>query len=191
MFAALCVALSLTAPATLTSTALPTAPILEAQGASIAPLQMQHLELDPNAPDVETSFIDKYLSFQVGPMGSKQVKDGLVLGHILGYVFYGLCGTLWGPVVATTDGEFTGDVAITWFLSSVLWGIIATAASFTGIGALLFLALPYLASTATFNELDRGIKKRGLAGTPPDKGPGPQPATPPPGTETPPPSYAY
>jgi len=189
MLAALCVAITMTAPATLTER--PSAPILtETLASPSTTASQQLLQADPNAPDHEPSFVEKYLSFQVANTGSKQVKDGLILGHVLGYLFYGVCGTLWGPVVATKDAEFTGDVAITWFLSSLLWGLIS---GFTGIGAVLIFALPYLGATAVFNELDRGIKKKGLA--PVDKPP-PTPGTPTPGTppqpgETPPPSYAY
>lgn len=191
MFAALCVALSLTAPATLTSTALPTAPILETQGAAIAPIQKQLLEIDPNSPDREPSFVDRYLSFQLSPMASQQAKDGLVLSHVVGYLLP--CGSLWGPVVFVDGAEFNGDVFITWFLSSIVWAVIMGVASTVtvGIGLVLFIAFPYLSTTATLNEVDRDLKKRGLAGSPPDKNPGPQPATPPSGTETPPPSYAY
>jgi hypothetical protein len=198
MLAALLVAFSVSAPATLTSAALPGAPIIDTEtlavsspSSSTAPLSKQLLQVDPNSPDREPSFVDQYLSFQLSPMASQQTKDGLVLGHILGYVFWGLCGGLWGPVVSTKDGEFTGDVAISWFLSSVLWVVITGAVSLTGIGLVMLVALPYLQSTSTFNALDRGIKKKGLAGGPAKKPDAPTtPATPSTG-ETPPPSYAY
>ncbi len=198
MLSAVVVALSLSAPTSaITGYERPSAPILEeaptkvALAAPVQPLETQNLDVDPNAPDHEPSFIEKYLTFQVTSQGSKQVKDGLVLGHVLGYLFWGICGGLWGPVVAVTDSEFSGDVVLTWFVSSILWSLISTAAAFTGIGALMFFALPYLQSTATFNEIDRSIKKRGLSADDPKRPPPqPQPGTPNPG-ETPPPSYAY
>jgi hypothetical protein len=123
-------------------------------------------------------------------MASQQTKDGLIVGHIFGYLFFGLCGSLWGPLVMTKDAELTGDVAITWFLSSILWGVIASAASLTGIGIVLWLAWPYLSSTATFNELDRQLKKKGVAKGVTPTAP-PTPGTAPTPGETPPPSYAY
>lgn len=184
MLSALVLALSLSAPTTATTTL--------AQE-SVAPISTQHLQVDPNDPAKEPQFVDKFLSFQLSPMASQQTKDGLVVGHILGYVFYGLCGSLWGPLVMTKDAELTGDVAITWFVSTILWSLISGALTFTAVGAVMWLALPYLSSTATFNELDRQIKKKGLAqGTKkPDGTPTPTPATPPGSGETPPPSYAY
>lgn len=187
MLSALVLALSLSAPATdpISTTTL--------AHESAAPVSMQHLQVDPNDPAKEPQFVDKFLSFQLSPMASQQTKDGLVVGHILGYVFYGICGSLWGPLVMTKDAELTGDVAITWFVSTLLWSVITGAVSFTGIGLVMLLALPYLSSTATFNELDRQIKKKGLAqGTKkPDGTPTPTPGTPPASGETPPPSYAY
>lgn len=183
MLSALVLALSLSAPATLA-----TATVGGAE--AVAPLNTQHLQVDPNDPSRDPQFVDRYLSFQLSPLASQQTKDGLVVGHILGYLLYPLCGTLWGPVVMTKDGEFSGDVVVTWFLSGVLWGVIATAATFTAIGAVLWLAYPYLQSTAVFNELDRGIKKRGLAKGVTPTAP-PTPGSPPAPGDTPPPSYAY
>ncbi len=202
MFAALCVALSLSAPGAMTSTALPSAPILDTMttsamagggGSAVAPLNTEHLQSDPNSPDREASFVDRYLSFQLSPLASQQAKDGMLLSHVVGYLLP--CGSLWGPVAFTNDAEFSGDVVITWFLSSLLWTVIMSVASTVtvGVGLILFIALPYLSTTATLNEVDRSIKKRGLAkGVDPPKTPTPgqTPATPP-GTETPPPSYAY
>jgi hypothetical protein len=185
MLAALVLALTLSAP---TTTTRPTM-----AHDAVAPISTQHLQVDPNDPAKEPQFVDRYLSFQLSPLASKQTKDGLVVGHILGYIFYLACGSLWGPVVVTKDAEFTGDVALTWCASTLLWHIIASAATLTVIGSLLWLAVPYLSSTATFNELDRQLKTKGLAqgvqkpgGTPP-----PTPGTPPTPGETPPPSYAY
>jgi hypothetical protein len=194
MLAALLVAFSVSAPATLTSAALPKAPIIDLEtlavsSSSAAPISKQLLQADPNSPDREASFTDKYLSFQLSPMASQQTKDALVLSHVIGYLLP--CGSLWGPIVLTKDGEFSGDVALTWFLSTVLWAVIAGAVSLTVVGLVMIVALPYLSTTATLNALDRGIKKKGLAGGPAKKSDAPPtPATPSPG-ETPPPSYAY
>ena len=194
MLAALLVAFSVSAPATLTSAALPKAPIIDLEtlavsSSSAAPLSKQLLQADPNSPDREASFTDKYLSFQLSPMASQQTKDALVLSHVIGYLLP--CGSLWGPVVLTKDGEFSGDVALSWFLSTVLWAVITGAVSLTVVGLVMIVALPYLSTTATLNALDRGIKKKGLAGGPAKKSDAPPtPATPSPG-ETPPPSYAY
>jgi hypothetical protein len=122
-------------------------------------------------------------------MASQQTKDALVLSHVIGYLLP--CGSLWGPIVLTKDGEFSGDVALTWFLSTVLWAVITGAVSLTFVGLVMIVALPYLSTTATLNALDRGIKKKGLAGGPAKKSDAPPtPATPSTG-ETPPPSYAY
>jgi hypothetical protein len=185
MLTALVLALSLSAPATTTTSTM--------AHDAVAPVSTQHLQVDPNDPEKEPQFVDKYLSYQLSPLASQQTKDGLVVGHILGYLFYGICGSLWGPVVMTKDGEFTGDVALTWFVSTILWSVIASVATFTAIGGLLWLAVPYLSSTATFNELDRQLKKKGLAQgvKKPDGAPTPTPGAPPTPGETPPPSYAY
>lgn len=196
MLAALLVALSVSAPATLTSAALPEAPILETTtlASSAAPLAKQLLQVDPNAPDHEASFTEKYLSFQLSPLASQQAKDGLLLSHIIGYLAYGLCGTLWGPLVAVEGAEFTGDVAITWLLSNIIWFVIASVATAVtfGVGGVMFVALPYLSTTSVLNEIDRGIKKKGLAGGPARRpGSTPTPTTPPSTVDTPPPSYAY
>jgi hypothetical protein len=184
MLSALVLALSLSAPTTAT-TAGPSE--------SVAPISVQHLQVDPNDPAKEPQFVDRFLSYQLSPMASQQTKDGLVVGHILGYVCFGICGSLWGPVVMTKDVEFTGDIAITWFVSTILWSVISGALTFTAVGAVMWFALPYLSSTATFNEIDRQLKKKGVAqGTKkPDGRPTSPPATPPSTDETPPPSYAY
>jgi len=184
MLSALVLVLSLSAPTNSTAVA---------PSESVAPISMQHLQVDPNDPAKEPQFVDKFLSYQLSPMASQQTKDGLVVGHILGYVCFGLCGSLWGPLVMTKDGEFTGDVAITWFVSTVLWSLISSALTLTAVGAVMWLALPYLSSTATFNELDRQLKKKGVAqGTKKRDGTQtPPPATPPSTDETPAPSYAY
>ena len=199
---ALLVALAVSAPATLSAgnAERPSAPILEDAAAPAAPLRLAQSGVDPNAPDHVPTFVEQYLSFQTSPVAAKQVQDGFILSHVIGYVLYGVCGGLWGPVVATKDAQMTGDVAISWFLSSVLWGVIAVVASFTIVGLVLWFIIPYLSTTATLNAIDRDIKKRGLA-TGQDGKPVGVPATPPPPTstpnpapqadDTPPPSYAY
>ena len=60
MLAALLVAFSVSAPATLTSAALPKAPIIDLEtlavsSSSAAPLSKQLLQADPNSPDREAS----------------------------------------------------------------------------------------------------------------------------------------
>jgi hypothetical protein len=169
------------------ATAATTGAVTDANGREVR-LAQSATTPDTTAPGYEPTFVEKYLAFQLSPNASKQVKDGQVLGIVLGYVCLGVCGPLWGPVVATKDAEFSGDVAVTWFLSSIIWGLIASAASLTGIGGLLWLAVPYLTTVATMNEIDRGIRKK----QGPAQGAVPNPTPPTPGGEdTPPPAYAY
>jgi hypothetical protein len=147
---------------------------------------------DPNAPDHEPSFVEQYLTYQLAPTALPQTRDGLVMSHVLGYLLWGLCGGLWGPVVAIDGAEFSGDVFVSWLLSSIIWGVIASAASFTGIGLLVWLGLPYLQTTATLNAIDRQLKAKGYTPEPTKTtNKPPDPTTPPPTTDTPPPSYAY
>jgi len=192
---ALLVALAVSAPATLSTGSgaeRPSAPILDDTAGDV---RLAQSTIDPNAPDHVPTFVEQYLSFQISPVASKQVQDGLVLSQVVGYVCWGACGGLWGPLLAVKDSQMTGDVFVSWLLSSVIWGLIAP---FTG--GLLFLVHPYLTTTATLNAIDRDIKKRGLAtgrdgkpmGLPPPpppttSAPNPAPAT----GDTPPPSYAY
>ena len=112
------------------------------------------------------------------------------MSHVIGYLLYGCAGGLWGPVVSVNGAEFSGDVALTWFLSGLIWFGIATIATGTGIGALLFLVVPYLTTTATLNAIDRQMKAKGLK-PPPSKDKPPEPGTTTPPPDTPPPSYAY
>ncbi len=202
MLAALLITASLAAPATLTDhggspSRAPRPIAVEKARRSSAPppvvLAQATLAPDPNAPDHTPTFMEQYLSYQLSPVASKPVKDGLVMGHVLGYIFsiIPVCGTLWGPVVAVDGAEFSGDVAITWFLSSLLWSLVATGATFTGVGAILWFAVPYLSSTATFNAIDRQLKAKGYVAPPPGTTTTAPPGTTPPPTDTPPPSYAY
>lgn len=195
---ALLVALAVSAPATLSTGSgaeRPAAPILDDTPGDV---RLAQSGIDPTAPDHVPTFIEQYLALTISPMPSKQVQDGLVLSHVIGYLLP--CGSLWGPVVATKDAQFTGDVVVSWLLSSVLWTGITVVVSITVIGALMLFALPYLATTSTLNAIDRDIKKRGLSlgrdgqpmGVPPPPPPtttAPNPA--PQNSDTPPPSYAY
>lgn len=199
MIAAFVLALSLTAPTALPDEArAPTSTTKQVQKAKqqakAAPVLAQaHLADDPNSPDREPGFVDHYMPFQLSPAALPQVKDGLILSHVLGYLLYGICGSLWGPIVAVDGAEFSGDVVISWFLSGLIYGVIASVASFTGIGLLVWLAIPYLQTTAVLNSIDRDLKKKGYK--PADgKKPAGGNVTPPPtggNTDTPPPSYAY
>ncbi|MDP2342545.1 MAG: hypothetical protein Q8O67_16430 [Deltaproteobacteria bacterium] len=199
MIAALLITAALAAPATLTDGRghSPRPSLVEKskrQQAIDAPVRLAQASLaaDPNSPDQEPSFIDQYLSFQLSPVPAPAVKDGLVLSHVIGYLLWGICGGLWGPIVAIDGAEFSGDVVLTWFLSSILWYAIVGVVSFTGVGALLVFAIPYLQTTATMNAIDRQLKKKGVVGvTPGGKKPPPNPATTPGTPDTPPPSYAY
>ena len=201
---ALLVALAVSAPATLNVGAgaeRPSAPILDEVNAPAArPVLLAQGPVDPTAPDHTPTFVEQYLAFQSSPMASKQVNDGLVLSHVIGYLLP--CGSLWGPVVATKDAQFSGDVVSACFVSGLMWTLIASGVTIVtiGIGSLTFLALPYLTTTSTLNAIDRDIKKRGLAedrlgnpiGAPPP--PPPTSTTPAPAPQqgdTPPPSYAY
>lgn len=205
---ALLVALAVSAPATLSSGIAderPLQPILDVDAAPTT-TRLAQADIDPNAPDHAPTFIEQYLAFTISPVPSKQVSDGLVLSHVIGYVCFPACGGLWGPLVAVKDAEMTGDVALSWFVSGLLWGGISLVASITIVGGVMWLVLPYLATTSTLNALDRGIKKRGLeldrTGQPVGKGNSgkatkpPSSSTPAPNPtprvdEPPPPSYAY
>lgn len=197
MIAALLLTVSLAAPATLTHDNGRPQPmkahVEKATKHKAVVVADSRVDADPNSPDHDPSFVEQYLSFQLSPAATPAAKDGLVMSHVIGYLLYGVCGTLWGPIVAVDGAEFSGDVVLTWFLSGLLWAVISTAASFTGIGLLVWLALPYLQTTATLNAIDRQLKRSGAP--PPDKTAKPTnpPSTtnPPPTTDTPPPSYAY
>lgn len=201
MITAVLLAATLAAPMTLTSGTggeRPSAPILkETAGAEAMPagqpaVRFADSGVDPTDPERDPGFVDKYLGLMISPSASPQVKDSQIISLVMGYLFWPVCGNLWGPIAFTADSEFSGDAVLTWFVSGLIWVIISSAASLTGVGALLFLAFPYFTTTAVLNELDRGIKRRGLAGEPAKKPtPGNQPAAPPDTGDAPPPSYAY
>ena len=200
---ALLVALAVSAPATLSSGSgaeRPASPIIDDSAVVAGDVRLAQSGIDPNAPDHVPTFVEQYLAFQISPVASKQVQDGLVLSHVIGYVCFPVCGGLWGPLIGVKDSQMTGDVFVSWLLSGVLWAAIGVVVSITVVGALFFLAAPYLTTTATLNAIDRDIKKRGLAtgrdglptGFPPPPPPTattPNPA--PQNDDTPPPSYAY
>lgn len=201
MIAAVVLALSLTAPTALPDEArAPSSTTQQVQKAKqkaqAAPVLAQaHLADDPNSPDREPGFVDHYMPFQLSPAALPQVKDGLIMSHVLGYVFFiiPVCGPLWGPVVAVDGAEFSGDVVISWLLSTIIYGTIAVAASPITAGLSLF-AIPYFSTTATLNAIDRDLKKKGYKPADGKKPAGGGNATPPPtggNTDTPPPSYAY
>ncbi len=144
--------------------------------------------IDPTSPDRPPTFVEQYLSLTISPYASREVQDGLVLSHVIGYCGFPVCGGLWGPIVAVRGAQLTGDVVVSWFLSHIIWGI------GSGVTAgLLGIVWPYLATTSTLNAIDRDIKKRGAGASPPPPTPTPPPAAPPPPPpgDTPPPSYAY
>jgi len=194
---ALLVALAVSAPATLSTGSgaeRPAAPILDNSAPAAGEVRLAQSNVDPTAADHTPSFVEQYLSFTISPMASRQVQDGLVLSHVIGYLLP--CGSLWGPVVAVKDGQFTGDLAASCFVSGLIWSLITPFTAF-----LLLPVLPYLITTSSLNAVDRDIKKRGLAlgrdglpvGAPPPPAP-PTTATPnpaPQSDDTPPPSYAY
>lgn len=189
---ALLLVVGLSSPATLTAgpgAERPTAPILEEVEQREQPVRLAQA-VDPTAPDHQPTFVEQYLSFTISPAASREVQDGLIVSHVIGYCGFPLCGGLWGPIVAVKGAQFTGDVVVSWFLSSVIWGI---GSGLTG--GLLFPIVPYLATTSTLNAIDRDIKKRGLATTPgvapTTPAPPPPAGQPPPPADTPPPSYAY
>lgn len=182
MLAALLVAFSVSAPATLTSAALPKAPIIEATTtAEMMPLA------DSRAPVVrEPDFGQKYFPFSLRPDASQQVKDSFVMSIVLSYLGCCICAPAWVPVVLTKDATFEGEVLGTAFGSTLFWigGSILT----VGLGIFVW---PYGNAVATLNAVDRELEKRGVDGGPAKKPDGPStPATPTPG-EPPPPSYAY
>ena len=74
MLAALLVALSVSAPATLTSAALPKAPILD-----IEARQGFILLADASTDVQEPGFAEKYFSFSLSPNASPQVKESVVM----------------------------------------------------------------------------------------------------------------
>jgi hypothetical protein len=196
MIAALLITAALAAPAMLTdgNESAPRAPLVEKskakQGVKLA---QASLAADPNSPDREPEFLDQYLSFQLSPVPAPAVKDGMVLSHVIGYLLYGICGGLWGPIIAVEGAEFNGDAVLSWFVSGILWFVVLSVVTTVtvGVGSIALLALPYLQTTATLNAIDRQLKKKGLGPVPKGKGPtGPGPATTTP-TDTPPPSYAY
>lgn len=197
MIAALLITLSLAAPTTLTghdrdrSSSTSVTKEKAAKAKAAPQLAQARLAPDPNAPGADLGFVDHYLPFSLAAQALPAVKDNLVLSHVLGYLLP--CGGLWGPVVLIDGAEFSGDVIISWLLSSIIWFVaIAVVGTITiGVGYLAFLALPYLATTATLNAVDRGLKAKGY--TPPPKGTTPNPSNPanPPTGDTPPPSYAY
>jgi hypothetical protein len=139
---------------------------------------------DPNAPDHTQTFAEQYLSYQLSPAALPAVKDGQLMSIVLGYLCAPACGSLWGPLVMVKGAEFSADVAITWFLSSIVWG-----AASTVTGGLLLPVVPYLQTTATLNAIDVQMKKKGFKAPPSSSTPA-QPGQPQP-TEQPPPSYAY
>lgn len=195
MLAALLITASLAAPATL-SDARPHRPVVvqKAQKQKQADVQLAQASLapDPNAPDHEPTFVEQYLSYQLAPTAAAPVKDGMVLSHVLGYLLP--CGGLWGPLVLIDGAEFSGDVFITYLLSGILWFVAISVVSTVtvGVGLLLFLAYPYLNTTATLNAVDRQLKAKGYKPPPPGKTTtGSPPGNTPPPTDTPPPSYAY
>jgi hypothetical protein len=188
---ALLLVVGLSSPTTLTSgpgAERPTAPILDEveQPARLAQAQT----VDPTAPDHTPTFLEQYMSLTISPVASREVQDGLIVSHVIGYCGFGLCGGLWGPIVAVKGAQFTGDVVISWFLSNIIWSVGSTLT-----GGLLGFVWPYLATTATLNAIDRDIKKRGVATTPgvapTTPAPPPPAGQPPPPADTPPPSYAY
>ena len=190
MIAALLITLSLAAPTTLTGHDRPTAPAVTKTKAKATVLAQARLAPDPNAPGGNLGFVDHYLPFSLAAQALPPVKDSLVLSHVLGYLLP--CGGLWGPVVLIDGAEFSGDVIISYLLSSILWSVAITVVGTVtiGVGLLALVALPYLTTTATLNAVDRGLKAKGYA---PPKGTTPNPSNPanPPTGDTPPPSYAY
>jgi hypothetical protein len=146
---------------------------------------------DPNAPGHKMTFVEQYLSYQLPAQAMPAVRQGEVMSYVLGYLLYGICGSLWGPVVAVEGASFDGDIATNWFLSTLLWSVIATAATATLVGGALWLAVPYLSTVATMNAIDRQLKKKGGGTAAPPGTPGQPGQEPPPATEQPPPSYAY
>jgi hypothetical protein len=176
-----------------TSTLRKVAPPAKKKPVRLAATAVRAPDPDPNAPDHVPTFVEQYLSFALSPQALPEVKNGQVLAHILGYVCFGVCGSLWGPLVATPGAQLTGDVLGTWFLSTLVWFGVSVGFAFTGIGAVLILAWPYFSSVATLNAIDRDLKRRGGSSSSPSSDPRPRPpaATTPTPQETPPPSYAY
>lgn len=187
MLAALLVALSVSAPATLTSAALPEAPILD-----IEARQGFILLADASTDVQEPGFAEKYFSFSLSPNASPQVKESVVMSILLSYVGCLFCGPIWAPIVMTKDAEFSGDVVTTALVSYLLWVAFSVVTSPFAIGLATAVIWPYANGMATLNAVDRDIRRRGLAGGPARRpGSMPTPTTPPSTVDTPPPSYAY
>ncbi len=196
MLAALLITVSLAAPTSLTDHGTRTHRPAVSQKAKATTLAQSSSRVadDPNSPDREIGFVDHYMPFTLSSQALPDVKDNMVISHVLGYFLP--CGGLWGPVVLIDGAEFSGDVVISWLLSNIIWFVaIAAVATITvGVGIVGFLAFPYLTTTATLNAVDRGLKAKGYQPPDPKKSPTTtNPNTTPPNTtpDTPPPSYAY
>jgi len=196
MLAALLVAFSVSAPATLTSAALPKAPIIDVETLAVASSATAPRFLpvaDATTTDMrEPDFAEKYFSFSLSANASPQAKDSFVMSMLVSYLGCIVCGPIWAPVLMTKDAEFSGDVITTALISYLLWVGISIVTSPLAIGLATAVIWPYANGMATLNAVDRDIRRRGLAGGPAQKpGATPTPGTPPPTGETPPPSYAY